>query len=355
MTLQELRDQIDRIDTKILALLNDRLGLAHEVGEIKRKEGLDIYAPEREEQLLRRLSEMCQGTLLPPTAVRAIYREIISASISLEKALVVAYLGPEATWSHHAARTKFGSSVNYSPQPGIREVFEEVTRQRADFGVVPIENSTEGAVGQTMDEFVESDLKICAEILVPVAHNLVGKQGLADIRRIYSHAQSFGQCRNWLRLNLPGVELVPVASNALAASKAAAEEASAAICGTMAADLHKLRIIQSSIQDNPDNTTRFLVIGRQETNSTGNDKTSLMLVVRDQAGALHHALEPLVRHGLSMSRIESRPTRQKAWTYCFFIDLLGHYSDPTVAEALKDLSQRADLIKVLGSYPITAS
>lgn len=351
MTLQDLRGRIDALDARILDLLHERLDLAAKVGEIKHRDGLDIYAPDREEELLRRLEARNAGSRLPAASLRAIFREIISASINLEKPLTVAFLGPEATWTHQAALAKFGSSVTLTPCCGIPEVFAEVRAGRADFGVVPIENSTEGSVGQTLDGLMESELTICGEELLRIDHNLAGRGPKEAIRRVFSHAQSFGQCRLWLRANLPGVELTPVASNALAAKLAAEDPSAAAICGRLAADLHHLPLLETSIQDVPDNTTRFVVLGRIETAPTGADKTSLMVVLQDRVGALHQALEPFRANNVSLLRIESRPSRRKKWEYIFFIDIPGHARDEAVARAIEGLKEQAASVRVLGSYP----
>lgn len=351
MTLHNLRHQIDEVDAAILRLIHQRLDLAARVGEIKHKENLPVYAPDREEALLRRLEQLNHGARLPAPSLRAIFREIISASINLEKPITVAFLGPEATWTHQAALAKFGSSVTLLPCPGIPDVFAEVQAGRADFGVVPIENSTEGSVGQTLDGLMESPLSICGEELLRIEHNLAGHGPLQAVRRVFSHSQSFGQCRLWLRANLPSAELVPVASNALAAQMAAADPATAAICGQLAARLHNLPILAPAIQDIPDNTTRFIVLGRIATQPTGADKTSLLLTLQDRVGALHQALEPFRANGVSLLRIESRPSRRKKWEYIFFIDIPGHAQDEPVARALAALKEQAASVRILGSYP----
>lgn len=356
MPLTEVRKKIDTVDAKLIALLNERADLVHEVGEIKRQNGGSIFAPDREELLLRSLAEKNQkiGGKLPTQAIRAIYREIMSASYALEKGLAIAYFGPAGTYTHEAARLKFGASVEYDPQTSISEVFRAVTRGKADFGVVPIENSTEGAVTHTLDEFMDSDLKICAQLLLRIEHNLLSKGPKEEIRRIYSHPQSLGQCRQWLRSHFPHAEIVEAASNSRAAQLAASEPGAAAIAGRIAAELYELNILESSIQDAANNTTRFLVIGPNSCPPTGNDRTSLMFTVQDKSGALFSALEPLNRLGISMSKIESRPSKRKAWEYTFFVDLEGHASDPKLAEALGELENRCTRVKILGSYPRSA-
>ncbi|MDD5350873.1 MAG: prephenate dehydratase [Chthoniobacteraceae bacterium] len=354
--LTPIRKKIDALDAQLLALLNERADLVHEVGEIKRRHGGSVFAPEREEALLRTLAERNAklGGRLPATAVRAIYREIMSASYALEKGLTIAYFGPAGTYTHEAARNKFGASVEYAPQPGISDVFAAVARGSADFGVVPIENSTEGAVTHTLDEFMGSELKICAEILLRVEQNLLAKCPRGEIRKIYSHPQSLGQCRQWLQTHFPTAEVIASSSNTRAAQHAAEEPGAAAIAGKLAAELYGLNILEASIQDCAFNTTRFLVIGPQSCPPTGNDKTSLMFTVRDESGALFSALKPFQRLGISMSKIESRPSRRKAWEYYFFVDIGGHGEDPRVVEALDELGKHCTRLKVLGSYPRTA-
>jgi chorismate mutase/prephenate dehydratase len=354
MTLPEIRKKIDAIDSKLVGLLNARADLVHEVGEVKKRDGTAIYAPEREEQLLRSVVKKSKGRL-PAGSIRAIYREIMSASLALEKHLTIAYLGPEATWSHQAAREKFGASVNYAAQPNIAEVFNAVSRGNADYGVVPIENSTEGAVNYTLDQFVDSELKVCAQFSLKIENNLIAKIPRTEIRRVYSHPQVFGQCRQWLRHNLPGVDLIEAASTTHAAELAAREPHSAAIAGKMAAEVYGLGILEKAVQDSPNNTTRFLVIGHNTCPPTGDDKTSLMFCVQDKPGALFNALEPFKRLRLNMSKIESRPSKRKAWEYFFFVDVEGHAHDKKLIKALEELSKYCTFVKILGSYPKTAT
>lgn len=357
MSLPEIRKQIDSVDEQLLTLLNQRADLVHEVGLVKAKEKSAIYAPEREEQVLRALVEKNKELRgrLPEKAVRAIYREIMSASLALEKDLTIAYFGPEATNTHQAARSKFGASVRYVPQVSIADVFDVVARGNADYGVVPIENSTEGAVNHTLDMFMDSELRICAQILLKIENHLIAKIPREAIRKIYSHPQVFGQCRNWLRHNLPEVDLVEVSSTPRAAQLAASEPGAAAITGRMAAEVYGLEMLEPSIQDNPNNTTRFLVIGHAGSPPTGTDRTSLMFCVRDEPGALFHALEPFNRLKISMSKIESRPSKRKAWEYFFFCDVDGHASEPALIEALTELEKHCTFVKILGTYPKTAS
>jgi chorismate mutase/prephenate dehydratase len=352
MPLSDIRKKIDAIDAKLIALLNERADLVHEVGEVKKKEGTAIYAPEREEALLRSLVAKSKGRL-PASAIRAIYREIMSASLALEKQLTIAYLGPEATWSHQAARQKFGASVDYAAQSSIAEVFNVVARGKADYGVVPIENSTEGAVNYTLDVFMDSELKICAQFLLKIENNLIAKIPREQIRKVYSHPQVIGQCRQWLRHNLPGVDLIEVASTTHAAELASKEPHAAAIAGQMAAEVYGLKILETGIQDSPDNTTRFLVIGHATCPPTGDDKTSLMFCVQDKPGALFSALEPFQNLKINMSKIESRPSKRKAWEYFFFVDIEGHAQDKKLVKALAGLGKHCSFLKILGSYPKT--
>jgi chorismate mutase/prephenate dehydratase len=356
MKLPEIRRKIDALDEQLLKLLSERADLVHEVGLVKRAEGTEIYAPEREEMVLRSLTAKnveLKGRL-PEKSIRAIYREIMSASLALEKELTIAYFGPEATNTHQAARSKFGASVNYTPQVNISDVFDVVARGQADYGVVPIENSTEGAVNHTLDVFVDSELQICAQILMKIENHLVAKIPRDQIRRIYSHPQVFGQCRNWLRQNLPDAELVEVSTTARAAELAAGEEHAGAITGQMAAEVHGLKILAASIQDIASNTTRFLVIGRTASPPTGEDRTSLMFCVQDKPGALFDALGPFNQLKISMSKIESRPSKRKAWEYFFFVDIDGHVSEEKVQKALEALGEHCTFVKILGTYPKTS-
>ncbi|MEA3209327.1 MAG: chorismate mutase / prephenate dehydratase [Chthoniobacter sp.] len=353
MTLPEIRKKIDAIDEQLIGLLNERADLVHEVGLVKKAERTEIYAPEREETVLRALSARnaeLKGRM-PETAIRAIYREIMSASLALEKDLTIAYFGPPSTNTHQAARSKFGASVNYVPEISIPDVFDVVARGKADYGVVPIENSTEGAVNHTLDVFMDSELRICAQILLKIENHLCAKVPREQIARLYSHPQVFGQCRNWLRHNLPHVDLIEVSSTPRAAELAASEPLAGAIVGRMAAETYGLEVLEASIQDIPSNTTRFLVVGRTASPPTGDDRTSLMFCVQDKPGALFHALEPFNRLKISMSKIESRPSKRKAWEYFFFVDVDGHATETKLTEALAQLEQHCSFVKILGTYP----
>ncbi len=355
MDLNKLRAKIDALDGELIRLLNERAELVHGVGEIKRANGWEIYAPQREDQLLTALAEKnaAQGGRLPNEGLRAIYREIMSASLALEKDLVIAYFGPEATWTHQAARNKFGASVSYLPRESIGDVFEAVSRGRADYGVVPIENSTEGAVNHTLDVFIESELRICAQLTLKIEHHFMAVMPREQVRRVFSHPQVFGQCRQWLHDHLPGVDQVEVSSTARAGEMAAKATDAGALAGRMVAELYGLSILDAGVQDRATNTTRFLVIGPKDCPPTGRDKTSLMFGVPDRAGALFSALEPLQRTGVSMSKIESRPSKRKPWEYVFFVDVEGHRQEDRLVQSIGEVEARCSFLKILGSYPNT--
>ncbi len=352
MNLDDIRRQIDTIDQELLDLLNRRADLVHEVGVVKKRDGLQIYAPEREEALLRRLISMNQGRL-SETSIRAIYREIMSAALALEDDLKIAYLGPEGTWTHQAAIKKFGHSVGYSPQPNFADVFDQVTRRSADYGVVPIENSTEGAVSHTLDLFVDSPLHICSQILLRIENCLMAAIPRSEIRTLYSHPQVFGQCRSWIHKNFPKADLVEVSSTTKAAqiAKEQAKQGAAALGGPLAAEIYGLDLLESNIQDSATNTTRFLVIGEKTCPPTGHDRTSVLFAIHDRPGSLVKALQAFDNFHINLSKIESRPSKRKDWEYVFYVDLAGHCEDPQVAEALAELHQHCSMIKLLGSYP----
>jgi chorismate mutase/prephenate dehydratase len=350
--LQPLRNKIDAIDAKLVQLLNERTKLVLQIGRIKHETGGEIYAPDREEAVFRRVTEKNRGPVTNES-LRAIYREIMSSALSLEKALVIAFLGPAATYSHMAAIRKFGASLKYEPLPSITDVFTAVAKSRADYGVVPIENSTEGAVTHTYDMFVESELKICAQIVLPIRHNLMASIPRAEVRKVYSISQVLAQCRQWIQINLPNVELVEVSSSTRAAEIARTEPHSAAIASALAAEMYGLKILDANIQDSSENVTRFLVIGRKPSPRTGMDKTSLMFSVQDRVGALHDCVATFKTHKINMTKIESRPNRKKAWEYYFFVDVLGHPDDTRLKRALVELAKHTMFVKTLGSYPNT--
>ena len=350
MTIPEHRKAIDKLDGQIVKLLNERTKHILAIGEIKLKAGEEIYAPHRELAVLNRICRRNQGPITNES-LRAIYREIMSSALSLEKSMTVAYLGPEATFTHQAAIRRFGSSLRYASQKTITDVFAEVSKDRADYGVVPIENSTEGVVTHTLDMFVDSDLKIVAQIVLRVQHCLLGNCRRPQIKKLFAHPQSLGQCRGWVQANLPRVEIIETSSNARSAELAAKEKESAAIAGVLAAEKYGLRVLEHDIQDNAANATRFLVLGRQCSPATGHDRTSLMFSIADQVGALYRALAPFRRYRINMTKIESRPSKRKAWEYFFFVDCDGHMSDRKVSKAITLLNEHCSYVKVLGSYP----
>lgn len=350
MNISDHRKAVDHIDEQIIELLNKRARHILGIGALKLKAGQEIYAPHRELAVLQRVCAKNKGPI-KAESLRAIYREIMSSALVLEKSLVIAYLGPEATFTHQAAIRRFGSSLLYSPQKTIADVFSEVSRDRADYGVVPVENSTEGAVTHTLDMFIDSDLKIVSQLVLPIEHCLLSRFSRKQIKKLYAHPQSLAQCRSWVQNNLPDIEIIETSSNARSAEFARTEKNSAAIAGTLAAERYKLPILEAGIQDSSTNVTRFLVLGRQSPAPTGQDRTSLMFAVTDRVGALHHALAPLRRYRINMTKIESRPSKRKAWEYFFFVDVDGHAEDRKVARALKQLEGQCSFMKVLGSYP----
>ena len=351
MSLKKLRHEIDSTDTKIVRLLNRRAGIAARIADFKISHGQSKYSPEREREVLKKINLINKGPL-NNRALEAIYREVMSAALSIQRPLSVAYLGPQATFTHLAAIKRFGSQVEYLASDGIADVFLEVERGRADYGVVPIENSIEGAVSHTLDLLIDSDLNICSQIILDVAHNLMANCPRNKIRRVYSKPEVFGQCRLWLKENLPGADTVEVFSTTRAAQIAAREKGSAAIASSVAAKVYKLRIVASNIEDSPHNITRFLVIGKEEAAATGNDKTSLVFSIKDRVGALCEMLAPFKKYRINLTKIESRPSKKKAWDYYFFLDLEGHRSEPKVKKALAELENKCRFIKVLGSYPV---
>ena len=351
-SIDALRARIDRIDDQVLTLLNQRARLAIEIGQRKHRTSASIYTPAREKKIVTRLEAQNPGPLTADS-LRPIFREIISACLSLEQQLRIAFLGPMGTFSHQAAREQFGARSVLVPAESIAAVFDEVEHQRADYGIVPVENSTEGMVAATLDRFVSSPLSIKAEVLLRIEQHLLSRRGTATrLQRIVSHPQSFGQCRQWLAQHFPGMPLVEVASNAQAAALARRDARVAAIAGDAAAEHYGLRPIATSIQDQAHNCTRFLVVGRDGVGKpSGDDKTSLLLAVPHEAGALHRVLAPFANNHVSITTIESRPVKDRAWDYLFFLDLLGHVEEPHVVRALAALRRRCLLLKVLGSYP----
>ena len=353
--LAQVRERIDGIDRQIQALIAERAGFALQVGKAKGKlaAAVDYYRPEREAQVLRMVVDRNEGPLSDEVLVH-VFREIMSACLAQQEPLKIGYLGPEGTFSQQAVLKHFGRSAHGLPLASIEEVFQEVESGAADFGVVPVENSGQGTIQVTLDMFLTSGLKICGEVELRVHQYLLSRSGrIEDIERIYAHPQSFAQTAGWLRANLPKAEKIPVSSNAEGARRARSADDAAAIGGESAGHVYGLKkVIMKPIQDDKDNTTRFLVIGRQIFPPSGHDRTSVLVFIHDKPGALFDVLSPFARHGISMNRIESRPSHQAKWEYAFFIDLAGHVEDAAMKKALAELSEHAATVKVLGSYPV---
>ncbi|MFH1706642.1 MAG: prephenate dehydratase [Planctomycetota bacterium] len=352
MSLDKLRHQIDAVDRVIVASINRRAAIVKKVGALKRKSNAPVYVPARESQVFDRVTGHNRGPI-SDDAIRAIYREIMSGSIALEKPVTVAYLGPEASFSHAAAMHKFGASVSYVAMPDIPAVFTEVAKGHLDYGIVPIENSTEGGVNDTIDMFGSTDLKILAEIYLRIRHNLLARGSAREVKRIYSKLTVFGQCRHWLATNLPNAELVETVSTTRAAEIAAREKQSAAIASRMSAEKYALGVLYASIEDCANNVTRFFILSRaiQAKVKRSRYKTSLMVALRDKVGALHDMLVPFKNHHVNLTRIESRPSRRKAWEYFFFLDFEGFYKDRNPARCIRELQAATKEVRVLGSYP----
>jgi chorismate mutase / prephenate dehydratase len=350
VNIPEHRKAIDRLDARIVKLLNERTRHVLEIGAMKHRVGEEIYAPARELAVFQRVCKFNRGPITDEL-LRAIYREIMSSALSLQKTMTIAYFGPEATFTHQAAIQKFGASLNYSAQKTIADVFTEVSKDRADYGVVPVENSTEGVVTHTLDMFMDSELKIVAQIVLRVRQCLLSNSPRARIKKMFAHPQSLAQCRSWVQNHMPRAEVVETSSNARSAELAARAPNTAAIAGALAAERYGLRILESDIQDNLENSTRFLVLGRQHSPPTGDDRTSLMISITDKVGALYQAIAAFRRFGINMTKIESRPSKRKAWEYFFFIDCDGHAQERKVARAISLLNEQCNFVKVLGSYP----
>ena len=354
LDLGELRQRIDGIDRHIQDLIAERAQFANQVGKAKGKlaAAVDYYRPEREAQVLRRVVDRNDGPLNDEVLVR-LFREIMSACLAQQEPLKIGFLGPEGTHSQQAVYKHFGHSIHGLPLASIEEVFQEVEAGHADFGVVPVENSTQGTIQSTLDMFLTSTLKICGEVELRVHQHLLSRASrLEEIERVYSHPQSFAQCKAWLRQYLPKAEKIAVSSNADAAKRARNSDDAAAIAGISAATVYGLKSLAGPIEDRPDNTTRFLVLGRELFPPSGNDRTSLLVFIKDQPGALYHVLAPFAKHGLSMNRIESRPGHTGLWQYAFFIDIAGHAQEEAMRRALDEVGEFAQEVKVLGSYPV---
>lgn len=352
MGLDEWRSRIDEIDRQLLELLNRRAQLAREIGRAKLEGGRPVFVPEREQEILDDLARLNPGPL-PATAVRAIWSEILSASRSLQRPFRVAYFGPPGTNTHVAAVRHFGESAEYVAVRGIPDVFEAVERERADVGVVPLENSTEGSVNHTLDGLIDAEVSICGEVLLEIHHHLLSRApDLAEVKRVASHPQALAQCRAWLDRHVPHAEVVETPSTSAAAEQAVLDGAVAAVASELAARLYGLPVLRERIEDHAANVTRFLVIGRQAPARTGRDKTSILFTIRDEVGTLYRILEPLAAARLNLTRIESRPTRRRPWDYVFFVDFEGHRDDPVTQGVLAAVRERCLFVKVLGSYPM---
>ena len=356
MELGPIREKIDEIDRQLVSLLNERLALAAEIGKVKRGKGGQIYVAEREDAVLRKVTAQNNGPM-KQEALKAIYREIMSAAIALEKPLLIAYLGPEASNTHAAAMKKFGASVDYHAMPTISDIFTAVEKGETDYAVIPIENSTEGSVRETLDSFVESDLKIVAQIYTEITHALISRLPLEQITKVYSKDQALGQCRHWLQRHLPNAQLIESSSTSRAVQIAKDEPGAAAVASELAAQFYGVPVLVKNIQDKADNTTRFFVLGRQASGPVGNGKdiTSFLVSLGDEAashsGALLRMLMPLAERGINLSKVESRPSKKRPWDYYFFIDVTGHYEDANMKEALGELRKFCPLVKWMGSYP----
>jgi chorismate mutase/prephenate dehydratase len=350
--LETLRKQIDGIDDEILELLNKRAGIVLDISHIKRNEQSVFYSPEREREILARLFSLNKGPFTNDT-LKIIFREILSASLALEQPLRIACLGPLATFTHLAALRHFGSSSVIVPVESIKNVFEAVEIQNAEFGVVPIENSNEGVISYTLDIFMDSALKVSAEVMLRITHNLLSKSGIkSEVKKVYSFSPATAQCRRWLALNLPGIPVVNATSTANAAELAAQDGESAAVASELAAEIYNLKFIERSIEDSKDNFTRFLVISKKDfPKKSGNDKTTIMFSVKDRPGALYDILYPIKKAKINLSKIESRPSKRKAWEYIFFVDMEGHIDDKKVRKSIEEIEGHCLYLKILGSYP----
>jgi chorismate mutase / prephenate dehydratase len=356
MDLGPIREKIDQLDLQLVQLLNQRLALAAEIGKVKRSAGGQIYVAEREDAVIRKVTGQNEGPI-KNEALQAIYREIMSAAIALEKPLLIAYLGPEASNTHAAALKKFGASVDYHAMATVSDIFTAVEKGETDYAVIPIENSTEGSVREALDSFVESDLKIVAQIYLEISHALISNATLENIERVYSKDQALAQCRHWLQRHLPHAQLIDAPSTSRSVQMAREEPGTAAVAGELAAEHYGVPILERNIQDKADNTTRFFVIGRKASGPVGNGKdiTSLLVSLGDEAashsGALLKMLMPLAERGINLSKIESRPSKKRPWDYYFFLDVTGHYEDAAMKAALSELKRFCPLVKWLGSYP----
>ncbi|MFQ5957433.1 MAG: prephenate dehydratase [Candidatus Brocadiales bacterium] len=349
-TLESLRKQIDDLDTRIVRLLNDRARIAQQIGEVKREASEEVYHPNREQQVFERVTSENKGPL-PNDTLAAIYRELMAGSRALERPLKVSYLGPVGTFSFVAARKSFGASVEYIPRKGIDAVFREVETGLANYGIVPAENSTEGGIRETLNMFLECDVKICAEVILPIHHSLMARCAIGEVKRIYSKLQVFYQCRGWLSSNFPEAELLEVGSTTEAAQMAKKELGAAAIAHAEVAEPYNLNVLCSNIEDNPNNVTRFYVLSKSFSSPSGKDKTAVMCYIKNQVGALYEILRPFRKYDVNLTSIESLPSGRKAWDYSFYIEFEGHVQDENVKKALEKVERVCLELKVLGSFP----
>jgi len=350
MSLEDLRKQISEIDHKLVKLLNERAHIVVEVGKLKNKTGGQIYAPEREKEVLETIIKANEGPL-PDKCLTAIWRELMSGSFVLERPLRIGYLGPGGSFSHTAAMLKFGQSVEYEPLADILSIFDEVSKGHCDLGIVPIENTTGGGVIETLDALIDSDVKICAEVLMAIHHNLLANCPLEKIQKIYSKPEVFAQCRNWLSATFKEADTVPVASTAKAAQMVADESGAAAIGSRVAAELYGLKIVCENIEDITNNITRFLVISREDAKPTGEDKTAILFSTAHKAGALADVLDVFKKHSINLTNIESRPSKKRQWEYYFFMDFIGHRTDEQIRKGLEETGKYCLQLSILGSFP----
>jgi chorismate mutase/prephenate dehydratase len=350
MSLEELRNRIDEIDLQLVKLLNERARVVVEIGKFKNKTDKPVYAPDREKEVLARIIETSEGPL-PDKCLFAIWRELMSGSFVLERPLRIAYLGPGGSFSHTAAMLKFGQSVEYEPLTDIRSIFEEVSKGHCDLGLAPVENTMGGGVIETLDALIDSNVKVCAEVLMAIHHNLMGNCTLEEIEKIYSKPEVFAQCRNWLSATFKDAQTIPVASTARAAQLAAEEPRAAAIGSSIAAELYGLRIVCENIEDSTNNVTRFLIISKEDSRPTGEDKTAILFSTAHKAGALADVLDVFKRYGINLTNIESRPSRKRQWEYYFFVDFLGHRTEKHIQEGMEESRKHCLQLSILGSFP----
>ncbi len=350
MSLEELRKKIDSIDERLVELINDRAQVVVEVGKLKQADSAPIYVPHREKAVLDKIAKLNKGPL-PDKTMQAIWRELMSGSFFLERPLLIGYLGPQGSFSHNAAMLKFGQSVDYEALTDIRGIFEEISKGHCDFGIVPIENSAGGGVRESLDAFVETDVMVCAEVSMAIHHNLMANCPMSEIKRIYSQPEIFAQCRNWLSSTFKEADIIPMASSSKGAKLAATEACSAAIASAVSAEIYGLKILCQNIEDVSNNITRFLIISKQDSRPSGDDKTIILFGTAHKAGALVDVLNVFREHGINMTNIGSRPNKKREWEYYFFVDLLGHREDENVKKALGEAGQHCLQLSVLGSFP----